>query len=601
MPDGPLRTGCIDRPVPPVAMKIRASITAWLLLLVLLPTLPLVSFSVYSSYRYAEERRVAIETELVQRGDSLASEVRDRLAKSLGYGQTLALSNAAKSGDIEGLYRFARRIQELDTDIAAITLIAPDNRMLFLTLRPFGQQFPTGETPAVRKVFETAKPVLSAPFKSPINEHVVVALGVPVIRDGDVAYCLRVIIRTTVLNSLLQPGHLPNGWNAALVGSDGVLVARSRSPERFVGQVASPQVLQALKNKTTGLWDGLTKEGVHTRTVLRPVGDWGWYLILGVPKENLLEPLKSEVLRYALLGGVLLLIGVGTAMLLSRRLGKSLRQTVEATQAVLRGESSPVQSTGIVELDQMRNTLTQLDDYGRLLEQQVSVRTHELVEAKDRISKFATELEASVESERQRISREVHDQIGAVLTGIKMIFRGLPNGSLPEDQEKSLLEALDVGVATARRIAAELRPPLIDDLGLQPAVEQLLETALRPAKVLFSVDLSAYEYLSQRHTLGAYRIIQEACTNVVRHSGAGHFVVRGSMINDDIYEIIMTDDGVGMPNATLKKGTLGMAGMQERAEIMGGTMTCVSIPQHGVTLTLRLPLTTDHAHENTTA
>lgn len=583
-------------------MKIRASITAWLLLLVLLPTLPLAIFSVYSSYRYAEERRVAIESELIERSDALSAEVRDRLARSLGYAQSLALSHVAQSGNIEELYRFAKRIQELDTDIAAVSLIAPDNQMLFLTLRPFGQKFPTGEISAVRKVFETAKPVLSAPFKSPISDNTVIALGIPVMRDGKVAYCLRAIIRTELLNKLLQPSQLPDGWIASLVGQDGILVARSHFPERFVGQIASAELVQALNNKTSGLWDGVSKEGIPTRTILRPVGNSGWYLGLGVPKETLLEPLKRDVLINVLGGVALLLVGVGSALLISRQISKSLRQIVEASQAVLLGALPPTGSSGIVELDQMRETLMEVDEYGRLLEQQVAVRTQELVEAKDRISSFATQLEDSVEAERQRISREVHDQIGAVLTGIKMIFRSLPKGSIPEVHEKGLVEALDVGVATARRIAAELRPPLIDDLGLQAAVEQLLETSLSPSRLLYSVNLADCEYLSKRQTLGAYRIIQEACTNVVRHSGAAHFAIKGSRIAPDAYEITMTDDGVGMPSEPARKGSLGMTGMVERTELMGGKLTAVGAPQNGVTLTLVLPLTAETPdHENSAA
>ncbi|UCV27025.1 sensor histidine kinase [Ferribacterium limneticum] len=582
-------------------MKVRASITAWLLLLVLLPTLTLLLFSVYSSYRYAEERRIAIETALVQRGDALASEVRDRLAKSLGYVQSLSISNAAKAGDIEGLYRYARRIQELDTDIAAISLIAPDNRMVFLTLRPFGQQFPTSDIPAVRKVFETGKPVLSAPFKSPISDRTVVALGVPVIRDGEVAYCLRAVISTTVLNALLQPSQLPDGWIASLIGADGILVARSHSPERYVGQAGPPLLIEAMEKKTAGVWDGISKEGVPTRTILRPIGEWGWYLSLGVPKDLLLEPLKQEVLVNVLWGVSLLLIGLGSAVVVSRRIAKSLRQTVDATKAVLGGASPPVHSTGIVELDQMRDTLTEVDEYGRLLEQQVSVRTRELVEAKERIASFATQLEDSVEAERQRISREVHDQIGAVLTGIKMIFRGLPKGTLAEPQEKGLLEALDVGVATARRIAAELRPPLIDDLGLQAAAEQLLETSLRPVRVLYSVNLEDCDCLSKRQTLGVYRIIQEACTNVVRHSGAARFVVQGALADGEIYEISMIDDGVGMQDGATRKVTLGMAGMLERAELMGGRLTYTSTPHHGVTLSLVLPVTAEKLSDENSA
>lgn len=583
-------------------MKIRTSITAWLLLLVLLPTLPLAAFSIYSSYHYAEERRAAIELELVQRADSLAAEVRDRLAKSLGYVQSLSLSNSAKSGDIEGLYRFASRLRDLDTGISAISLIGPDNTMLFLTLAPFGQKFPTGQAAAVAKVFETAKPVLSSPFKSPISDKTVIALGVPIIREGKVDYVLRAIIRSETLNALLQPSQLPDGWIASLVGADGILVARSHLADRFVGQPASGGVLNAVADKNTGLWDGVTKEGILTRTVIRPVGDWGLYIALGVPKEILLEPLNRELLAKSLGGVTVLLLGIALAILVSRRITRSLRQTVDATKAVLSGEATSAASSGVVEFDQMRENLTQLDEYGRLLEAKVALRTQELSEAKGRLAHFATQLEDSVEAERQRISREVHDQIGAVLTGIKMIFRGLPPGSIPEAHEKGLIEALDVGVATARRIAAELRPPLIDDLGLQAAVEQLLETSLQPVCIGYSVHLNECECLNKRQTLGAYRIIQEATTNVVRHSAARHFSIRGQLIEATRYEVVMDDNGIGMPDGAPRQGSLGLPGMYERAELMGGTLTMSSVPQQGVKMTLVLPIITEPvANENPAA
>mgnify|MGYP001413909444 CR=1 FL=1 len=224
------------------------------------------------------------------------------------------------------------------------------------------------------------------------------------------------------------------------------------------------------------------------------------------------------------------------------------------------------------------------------LERRVANRTAELAAAKARIARFAADEEQRVEAERHRISREVHDQIGAVFTGIKLILRGLPAGSVSADQEKALLGAIDMGVATARRIASELRPPLIDDLGLQPALEQMLENAFRGANTRYAVRLKRAELLSPRQTLAAYRIVQEAGTNVLRHAQAAHFAVNGEPAGDGLYRITMMDDGIGMTAVEPRTGALGMTGMRERAEWLGGRLDVTSEPHGGVTLVLTLPL-----------
>lgn len=422
-----------------------------------------------------------------------------------------------------------------------------------------------------------------------MNGQSVVALGVPIVRDGKVAYCLQGLVGSGVLNSLLQSGNLPEGWIAAIVAANGLLVARSRTPELFVGQKASARVIAALDQRRLDIFDGYTREDIPTRTALRAVGDWGWHVALAVPRQELMAPLDRELRDLALLA--LALIGASCAMVIyvSRRIGRSLRQTVRATHAVLAGQTPEPSVSGITELDHMHDALTHIDAYGRILEQQVSARTQELLDAKQRIASFANQLDESIEAERQRLSREVHDQIGAVLTGIKMIFRSLPPDRLPQADEKALLDALDTGVATARRIASELRPPLIDDIGLQAAVEHLLDGILRPAQVLFSVKLADCARLTPRQSLAAFRIIQEAATNVARHASAGHFAVAGRSAGNG-YEFTMIDDGVGLAASGTHAGRLGLVGMQERAQLLGGCLTWVSQPQQGTAFTLTIPL-----------
>lgn len=572
-------------------MKIRAGIITWLLLLVLLPSLPLLIFASYSAYRYADERRSGIETELITRANTLAANVRQVLARNFGYITSLAASDAATRGDVEGLYHIARRVRDSNPEIIAVTLIDKDGKMLFLSTLPFGQTAPTAQIAAVHEVFRTGKPVASSVFHSPINERFLVALAVPVMQNGRVAYCLRAIVSVDTINAVISPDTLPPGWVAAVTDSGGRIIARSLSPEQFIGQQGSPQLVTAIQEQTETLWEGVTKEGIVTQAALRPIGTWGWHLALGVPKASLSAPWKQDVLILVGLGGTMLSLGLALAVWLSRHISLSLRDTVRATRAVLRGETAASHSAGITELDQMHRALTEVEEYGRLLEQRVDERTRELQSAKERISRFADQLERGVEGERQRISREVHDQIGAVLTGIKMIFRGLPEGVLPREQEHTLIEALDQGVATARRIASELRPPLIDDLGLQAAVEQLLESSFRGNGIVHAVRLDNANRLNERQALAAYRIIQEASTNVLRHARASHFAVTGRLEDNSRYGITIMDDGIGMSAPAARPGALGVTGMRERAELLGGTLSIGNAPQGGgVILTLQIPL-----------
>lgn len=233
----------------------------------------------------------------------------------------------------------------------------------------------------------------------------------------------------------------------------------------------------------------------------------------------------------------------------------------------------------------------QLRDANQHLEARVAIRTTELREARERIAAFATGQEQFVEAERRRIAREVHDQIGAVFTGIKLIFRSLPPGSLPAAQERALLEAVEMGVATARRISAELRPPLLDDLGLEAALERLLEGMFRNSQVIFAVELTGHDALDERQALSVYRIVQEAATNVLRHAAALHFAVSGGLADDNSYRITLLDDGIGMAAAPdHRPATLGLTGMHERAELLGGTLSFASEPSGGTSLKLRLPL-----------
>lgn len=187
------------------------------------------------------------------------------------------------------------------------------------------------------------------------------------------------------------------------------------------------------------------------------------------------------------------------------------------------------------------------------LEERVATRTRQLADARNRIAGFAGELDRSVEAERWRLSREVHDQLGPIFTAIRMALMGLPPGALPPEQEAMLNQSLDSGVATTRRIAAELRPPLLDDLGLEAAVQHFLAGLFQNSGVQTTAVLANQDYLTGQQVMSIFRLIQEASTNVIRHAKAANFAIHGAYTGE-AYEITMADDGKGMDVSQIRPG-----------------------------------------------
>ncbi|HEY0956566.1 MAG TPA: CHASE3 domain-containing protein, partial [Roseateles sp.] len=156
------------------------------------------------------------------------------------------------------------------------------------------------------------------------------------------------------------------------------------------------------------------------------------------------------------------------------------------------------------------------------LERQVSERTEALSRALLRIRSFASELDRSIETERRRLAREVHDQIGQVGTAIKMLSLSLRAKLAPRSEPllDELQELADESIRAARQISAALRPPLLDELGLQAALGHYLQGLSRQAGLKTALALSDADMLSHEQANPMFRIVQEACTNVLRHAQA---------------------------------------------------------------------------------
>jgi signal transduction histidine kinase len=248
----------------------------------------------------------------------------------------------------------------------------------------------------------------------------------------------------------------------------------------------------------------------------------------------------------------------------------------------------------------------------RALRESADRRERQLAEDKlrrslDQLRALTTYLQFVREEERTRIAREVHDELGQALTGLKLDMSWLAtkvarSAQPVQDKVKTMVDHIDETIQTVRRIATELRPGILDSLGLVAALEwQANEFQTRsgiPCHVVGTVDDSE---LNQQITTVFFRIYQEALTNIIRHAKASRVDVNltekeGALI------LSVKDNGRGISEEEIANTrSIGLVGMRERAMLIGGEISLQGAPGKGTTMTLRVPLHRPGAEAGKTA
>ncbi len=235
---------------------------------------------------------------------------------------------------------------------------------------------------------------------------------------------------------------------------------------------------------------------------------------------------------------------------------------------------------------------------------------HALRQSREELRELSANLLAVREEEKTRIARELHDDLGQQLTALKMDVSSIEDAlraydSAQHDDEPtrariagqlgSMRRLIDSTVASLRRIAADLRPVMLDDLGLVPAIEWLADdfTNRYGIDVERHVDPGGVDFTPAGATT-LFRIVQEALTNVARHAEATRVTLTLAIAADQCV-LDIADNGKGAaPSATDHAGhsgkSFGLIGIRERAHLLGGTVTIVSSPAEGFRIAVALPL-----------
>ncbi len=236
-------------------------------------------------------------------------------------------------------------------------------------------------------------------------------------------------------------------------------------------------------------------------------------------------------------------------------------------------------------------TITRLNRYRTLLEQRENLRA------------MAERLVTAQEEERLRISRELHDDLGQALTTHMIALRNfqsdlsLPVTELFEGLQALYDQAYEVAVKI-RRLAQDLRPPILDALGLQQAIQtycsKFTERTHLPVTLEIEPNLPP---LPDVYNVTLYRVLQEALTNISKHAQANRVWVDLSLDGNSIY-LTIQDNGCGLPEQENPTNGIGLTGMNERLSLVGGKLVVRSTPESGTILTALLPMHTNVSRES---
>lgn len=229
-----------------------------------------------------------------------------------------------------------------------------------------------------------------------------------------------------------------------------------------------------------------------------------------------------------------------------------------------------------------------VDSENARLGQEVAERTNELIE-------LTNHLQRTTERDKAVVARDLHDELGGILTSAKMDIEWLASHTQRtpdvEKRYEQLNRLLDEAVSLKRRVIEDLRPSLLDNLGLGPALEWHVIEHCKKGGLISKLDIDdTVESIDADTSIALYRIVQEALTNVLRHAKATRFELSLHKTGEGI-ELQMRDNGIGLP-PTFNPAKLshGLSGMRQRARALGGELSWESAPRQGTRIAVRIPL-----------
>jgi formate dehydrogenase gamma subunit len=498
-------------------------------------------------------------------------------------------------------------------------------------------------SPQAEAVLDSLRPSISGLSAAVASGEPVVSMVAPIHgTDGLPAGLIvgDIVLSGTDLVDMIQPAVLGETGYAQIVDSQGMVLASTMPGELLEssdhgGQIAT--LVEERRSSSGTCHECHESAGREERQAevmaFAPLELAPWGVLIRQSEDEALAPARALRERAILFGAPAFLVALLFAWVTARSVIRPVRVLTAAAEKISAGDlSAPVPDVGRDEVGRLARTfeamrvrlkqsLESIQSWGRQLEDRVHERTQELEASRDHVTAVADENAAlyeqlrrkeagrsellkkvisAQEEERRRIARELHDETSQALTVLAL---GMETAALEPEARKGkiqakLTELKDLAVETledVHRLIYDLRPSVLDDLGLMAGLRWYVESRLEPAGVRASVLLTGEERrLPPELEAAVFRIGQEAISNVARHAHATN-VLLSIDFQDDCVSLEVEDDGVGFDVAAVMEsaGTRpgwGILGMRERATLFGGTVNVISEPGNGTQVKVRIPL-----------
>lgn len=333
----------------------------WLALLVTASILPLslvAAWLLYLDYKHQRERLVR---DSVATARALVSAVDRELA-----GVRMALVALASSPYLaaDDLARFHAQAAEVERNLRAgnVVLIDAKGQQRINTLRPFGSPLPEERNATLRGVARTGEAAITDLFSGAITARPLVAIAVPVVRDGAVAYVLAAGIWPDQLAGILTRQRLPEAWIASIFDSTGAIVARTHEIDHFLGRKGSPELVRRMTQVTEDSLESVTLEGIPVYSFFSRSAESNWSVAIGIPRADLVSELRYTLASLSLAVISLLALSLVLASFIGTRIGAAIAALIAPAHALGRGEPVRVPRLALREPDEVGAALSQTSE-----------------------------------------------------------------------------------------------------------------------------------------------------------------------------------------------------------------------------------------------
>ncbi len=566
-----------------------------LTLLACLATLPAFLFVVYvaAKERAASLRRAETEARYIANLASRehanqvsgARRLLERLASAPAQGQGLGELPAVLPAIVAGFPQFANLVALTTEGDVAFSSVPPPPHVRM------------GDNPAFVAALASNDVVVGQYQMGPIVGRPVLIMA-KALRDssGNPRFVLWAALELAWLDELARQAGLPPEYALLIADRGGNILAQSvgaRPPGNpRVNRIAG---FESLIGSSTGMTLCAQPDGIPRLAVATPLGGAkDLWVVAGLPEASVYSAANRVFYRDVTVLAFFALLGVGSSLVAADlSIIHDLRLLALATRRFGSGDLS-VRAPEPRPSGEMRDLARSFNSMAHALEE----RHREALDAQARLRALSHRLQHAREEEAARIAQELHDELGQELSVLRLELEGLRRriAAGGSGERELMLEIDEIGqtidgaVESVRRISSELRPGVLDRLGLVAGLEWLLREFERRSSIGATLSVSGLrEPVDSEVATALFRITQEALTNVVRHANATSVAAQLSSEGDHV-TLRLEDDGRGFdPAAERQEPSLGLLGMRERAVRLGGHLEIVSAVGKGTRLMAVVP------------